>query len=169
MSVIVSDANTGARRLYEGFGYREFARRTMIKEDWVNEGQEWVLLTSFRRTPCLLSIMASCRQSWPLDGSAPTVRIAPARVGCSPRPARHAAALRGYCQIRELPAHPSERSDWIQLIKTRGGHTSRTIQKLPENQAAPSHTTDLCYAVGGKSEREGSRYVACDEADLGPP
>ena len=44
MSVIVSDANTGARRLYESLGYREVARRTMVKEEWSNEGQEWVLL-----------------------------------------------------------------------------------------------------------------------------
>ena len=45
MSVIVSDTNAGARRLYERFGYRETARRTMIKEDWINEGREWLLLT----------------------------------------------------------------------------------------------------------------------------
>ncbi|MBI4725373.1 MAG: GNAT family N-acetyltransferase [Rhodomicrobium sp.] len=45
MSVIVSDANTGARRLYERLGYREQARRPMVKEDWISEGQEWVLLT----------------------------------------------------------------------------------------------------------------------------
>lgn len=45
MSVIVSDANTGARRLYERIGYRETARRPMVKEGWINDGQEWVLLT----------------------------------------------------------------------------------------------------------------------------
>jgi ribosomal protein S18 acetylase RimI-like enzyme len=45
MSVIVSDANAGARRLYERLGYREMARRAMVKEDWTNEGQAWVLLT----------------------------------------------------------------------------------------------------------------------------
>jgi ribosomal protein S18 acetylase RimI-like enzyme len=45
MSVIVSDANTGARQLYERLGYRETGRRTMIKEGWINEGHEWVLLT----------------------------------------------------------------------------------------------------------------------------
>ncbi len=45
MSVIVSDSNTGARRLYERLGYHEAGRRTMVKEDWVNEGCEWVLLT----------------------------------------------------------------------------------------------------------------------------
>ena len=45
MSVIVSDANKRARRLYERHGYRELARRKMVKEDWTNDGQEWVLLT----------------------------------------------------------------------------------------------------------------------------
>lgn len=45
MSVIVSDANHGARRLYERTGYSEVARRPMVKEGWENEGTEWVLLT----------------------------------------------------------------------------------------------------------------------------
>ena len=45
MSVIVSDANLGARRLYERLGYREIARRAMVKEGWVNPGRQWVLLT----------------------------------------------------------------------------------------------------------------------------
>lgn len=45
MSVIVSDANPGARRLYERCGYVERARRAMVKEGWVNEGRNWVLLT----------------------------------------------------------------------------------------------------------------------------
>jgi len=45
MSVIVSNSNSGARRLYEKHGYRESGRRKMIKEGWINEGQEWVLLT----------------------------------------------------------------------------------------------------------------------------
>jgi ribosomal protein S18 acetylase RimI-like enzyme len=44
-SVIVSDGNPGARRLYERFGYRERARRPMVKEGWENEGRNWVLLT----------------------------------------------------------------------------------------------------------------------------
>jgi ribosomal protein S18 acetylase RimI-like enzyme len=43
-SIIVSDANTGARRLYERTGYREIARRPKVKEDWRNPGAEWVLL-----------------------------------------------------------------------------------------------------------------------------
>lgn len=45
MSVIVSNANHGARRLYERLGYAESATRPMVKEDWINEGTEWVLLT----------------------------------------------------------------------------------------------------------------------------
>jgi ribosomal protein S18 acetylase RimI-like enzyme len=45
LSIIVSDGNTGARRLYERCGYREVARRTKIKEGWRNDGTAWVLLT----------------------------------------------------------------------------------------------------------------------------
>lgn len=45
MSVIVSDGNPGARRLYERCGYQAVATRAMVKEDWVNEGGNWVLLT----------------------------------------------------------------------------------------------------------------------------
>ena len=45
MSVIVSDANPGARRLYQRCGYREAAARKMVKEDWQNDGRNWVLLT----------------------------------------------------------------------------------------------------------------------------
>ena len=44
LSVIVSDANTGALRLYERKGYRRKAERPMIKEDWQNPGENWVLL-----------------------------------------------------------------------------------------------------------------------------
>ena len=44
LSLIVSDANTGARRLYERSGYKEEARRTMVKEGWANEGSEWILM-----------------------------------------------------------------------------------------------------------------------------
>jgi len=45
LSVIVSDANGGARRLYERCGYRQRAMRPMIKDAWENEGRRWVLLT----------------------------------------------------------------------------------------------------------------------------
>jgi ribosomal protein S18 acetylase RimI-like enzyme len=46
LSVIVSNANDGARRLYRRCGYREAATRPMVKEDgWENEGTAWVLLT----------------------------------------------------------------------------------------------------------------------------
>jgi ribosomal protein S18 acetylase RimI-like enzyme len=44
LSIIVSDSNTGARRLYERTGYREVARRSKVKEGWQNPGTEWVLL-----------------------------------------------------------------------------------------------------------------------------
>ncbi len=47
MSVVVSDANTGARRLYERCGYAETARRDMVKEGWENPGRSWVLLTKY--------------------------------------------------------------------------------------------------------------------------
>jgi ribosomal protein S18 acetylase RimI-like enzyme len=48
MSVIVSNSNHGARRLYERLGYTETAKRPMVKEGWVNDGTEWVLLTKLR-------------------------------------------------------------------------------------------------------------------------
>ena len=45
LSIIVSDGNPGARRLYERCGYREAASRPIVKEDWENRGKSWVLLT----------------------------------------------------------------------------------------------------------------------------
>lgn len=45
LSVIVSDGNAGARRLYQSCGYEERASRPMVKQGWQNEGQQWVLLT----------------------------------------------------------------------------------------------------------------------------
>lgn len=45
LSIIVSDGNTGARRLYERCGYRERAVRPMVKERWENPGQKWLLMT----------------------------------------------------------------------------------------------------------------------------
>jgi ribosomal protein S18 acetylase RimI-like enzyme len=44
MSIIVSDANDGARRLYARLGYRERATRPMVKEAWENPGRNWALL-----------------------------------------------------------------------------------------------------------------------------
>ncbi|MBZ8133371.1 GNAT family N-acetyltransferase [Afifella sp. IM 167] len=44
LSIIVSDANHGARRLYESCGYAEIAMRPMVKEGWENGGENWVLL-----------------------------------------------------------------------------------------------------------------------------
>lgn len=45
LSIIVSDANEGARRLYTRCGYRYVAERPMVKEDWRNAGKNWMLLT----------------------------------------------------------------------------------------------------------------------------
>lgn len=45
MSIIVSDANVDARRLYERTGYVVCAERLMVKDDWVNEGENWLLLS----------------------------------------------------------------------------------------------------------------------------
>ncbi len=45
LGIIVSDANTGARRLYERCGYREAGQRQKVKEGWRNPGTYWVLLT----------------------------------------------------------------------------------------------------------------------------
>ncbi|UPK00885.1 GNAT family N-acetyltransferase [Bradyrhizobium sp. 170] len=44
LSLVVSDTNTGARKLYERCGYREAAHCKMVKEQWVHPGTNWVLL-----------------------------------------------------------------------------------------------------------------------------
>jgi ribosomal protein S18 acetylase RimI-like enzyme len=44
LSIIVSDANTGGRRLYGRSGYSEIATRPKVKEDWDGDGENWVLL-----------------------------------------------------------------------------------------------------------------------------
>jgi ribosomal protein S18 acetylase RimI-like enzyme len=44
LSIIVSDGNAGARRLYERQGYIERATRKMVKEAWEHPGENWVLL-----------------------------------------------------------------------------------------------------------------------------
>jgi ribosomal protein S18 acetylase RimI-like enzyme len=43
-SIVVADTNVGARRLYGRCGYRERARRAMVKDGWDGPGAEWVLL-----------------------------------------------------------------------------------------------------------------------------
>jgi ribosomal protein S18 acetylase RimI-like enzyme len=45
LSVIVSNANEGARRLYQRCGYRETATRPMVKDGFETEGTAWVLMT----------------------------------------------------------------------------------------------------------------------------
>jgi ribosomal protein S18 acetylase RimI-like enzyme len=49
ISIIVSDANIEARRLYKVCGYSEGAARPMIKEGWQNAGKNWILLTKSLR------------------------------------------------------------------------------------------------------------------------
>ncbi len=44
MSLITSDANVGARRLYERHGFSEHSTRPIIKEDWEHSGNTWVLM-----------------------------------------------------------------------------------------------------------------------------
>jgi ribosomal protein S18 acetylase RimI-like enzyme len=44
VSLIVSDTNEAARRLYASCGFQEAARRTMVKEAWQHPGVEWLLL-----------------------------------------------------------------------------------------------------------------------------
>ena len=43
-SLIVSDANAGARRFYERHGYQVTATRPMVKEGWDGAGAEWLLM-----------------------------------------------------------------------------------------------------------------------------
>lgn len=50
LSLIVSDTNHGARRLYASLGYHEVAQRPMVKEQWENEGSHWVLLVKHPAT-----------------------------------------------------------------------------------------------------------------------
>jgi ribosomal protein S18 acetylase RimI-like enzyme len=44
-SLIVADANLGARRLYARSGFREQASRKTIKEAWQSDSENWLLLT----------------------------------------------------------------------------------------------------------------------------
>jgi len=48
LSIIVAGTNSGARRLYERCGYKLRAQRQLEKEDWVSEGQNWLLLIKER-------------------------------------------------------------------------------------------------------------------------
>ena len=43
-SLIVADANTTARRLYDVAGYSEVARRPMVKDGWSTPGESWILM-----------------------------------------------------------------------------------------------------------------------------
>jgi ribosomal protein S18 acetylase RimI-like enzyme len=43
VSLIVSDANAGARRFYERHGYSARKSRPIIKEDWETDGADWLL------------------------------------------------------------------------------------------------------------------------------
>ncbi len=45
MSIIIDDANAGARRLYERCGYVEKAKRRIVGNGWRKRGENWVLLT----------------------------------------------------------------------------------------------------------------------------
>lgn len=44
LSLIVEDANTAARELYESFGFRTAAEVPMAKEDWQSDGTAWILM-----------------------------------------------------------------------------------------------------------------------------
>jgi ribosomal protein S18 acetylase RimI-like enzyme len=44
LSLIVSDTNVSARKLYERCGYREAVHREMVKEHWSHPGTNWVLM-----------------------------------------------------------------------------------------------------------------------------
>lgn len=48
LSIIVSDGNPGALRLYERTGYVRAASRPMVKDEWENDGENWILLTRGR-------------------------------------------------------------------------------------------------------------------------
>ncbi len=44
MSLSVHDGNAPARRLYERFGFREFARRPIVKAGWDIPASDWILM-----------------------------------------------------------------------------------------------------------------------------
>jgi ribosomal protein S18 acetylase RimI-like enzyme len=43
MSLVVADANAGARSLYGSLGYSEAARRPIVRDGWTGGGQDWLL------------------------------------------------------------------------------------------------------------------------------
>lgn len=44
ISLITADTHTEARRLYAAKGYREVARRPVVKGDWQVDASEWILM-----------------------------------------------------------------------------------------------------------------------------
>lgn len=44
MSIIVTDRNEAAARLYRNAGYRELERRPIVKTGWETEAESWVLM-----------------------------------------------------------------------------------------------------------------------------
>ena len=51
ISLVVSDTNVDARRLYDRCGYVEVARRSMVKEEWQHPGVAWLLLMKKNTEP----------------------------------------------------------------------------------------------------------------------
>ena len=44
LSLICSDANQDAKKLYERVGFRVEATRPMVKGDWQGDGENWLLM-----------------------------------------------------------------------------------------------------------------------------
>ena len=45
ISLIAEDTHQDALRLYTAKGYRQIARRSVVKDDWTVDASEWILLT----------------------------------------------------------------------------------------------------------------------------
>jgi len=45
LSLITSDTNSGAQRLYERCGYRVVSDRKMVKDGWQSDSERWLLMT----------------------------------------------------------------------------------------------------------------------------
>ena len=45
LSLIVSDANQVAVHLYRKLGFELVDKRPIVKEDWQNDGTDWLLMT----------------------------------------------------------------------------------------------------------------------------